>query len=67
MSSIGHATVTDTTNSLVMSRNAHLAVQGMEGVAVIARKTLSMSVASTAPRMSATSSRCWPPTRTRRI
>ena len=32
----GNATVSDTTNSLIMSRNAHLAVQGMEGVAVIA-------------------------------
>ncbi|MBA4798383.1 MAG: mannose-1-phosphate guanylyltransferase/mannose-6-phosphate isomerase [Rhizobiales bacterium] len=32
----GNATVSDTTNSLVMSRNAHLAVQGMEGVAVVA-------------------------------
>jgi mannose-1-phosphate guanylyltransferase len=32
----GHATVSDTKNSLVMSREAHLAVQGMDGVAVIA-------------------------------
>ncbi|KQW29346.1 mannose-1-phosphate guanyltransferase [Rhizobium sp. Root274] len=32
----GNATVSDTTNSLVMSREAHLAVQGMDGVAVIA-------------------------------
>ncbi|KPF46287.1 mannose-1-phosphate guanylyltransferase/mannose-6-phosphate isomerase [Rhizobium sp. AAP43] len=32
----GNATVSDTTNSLIMSRDAHLAVQGMDGVAVIA-------------------------------
>lgn len=32
----GNATVSDTKNSLVMSREAHLAVQGMDGVAVIA-------------------------------
>lgn len=32
----GNATLNDTKNSLVMSRHAHLAVQGMEGVAVIA-------------------------------
>ncbi|MCL6706557.1 mannose-1-phosphate guanylyltransferase/mannose-6-phosphate isomerase [Pseudomonas sp. R2.Fl] len=33
---IGNATVVDSGNSLVMSRNTHLAVQGMEGIAVIA-------------------------------
>ncbi|MCM2400799.1 mannose-1-phosphate guanylyltransferase/mannose-6-phosphate isomerase [Rhizobium sp. S153] len=32
----GNATVIGTRNSLVMSRNSHLAVQGMDGVAVIA-------------------------------
>lgn len=32
----GKATLVNTRNSLVMSRNSHLAVQGMEGVAVIA-------------------------------
>ncbi|MGL3607059.1 mannose-1-phosphate guanylyltransferase/mannose-6-phosphate isomerase [Rhizobium sp. G187] len=32
----GNVTVSDTKNSLIMSRDAHLAVQGMEGVAVIA-------------------------------
>lgn len=32
----GNATVHKTRNSLVMSRNSHLAVQGMDGVAVIA-------------------------------
>ncbi|TBN14794.1 mannose-1-phosphate guanylyltransferase/mannose-6-phosphate isomerase [Agrobacterium cavarae] len=32
----GNVTVRDTTNSLVISRNAHMAVQGMDGVAVIA-------------------------------
>ena len=32
----GNATVHNTTNSLVISRNAHIAVQGMDGVAVIA-------------------------------
>ncbi|UJW74656.1 mannose-1-phosphate guanylyltransferase/mannose-6-phosphate isomerase [Rhizobium sp. SL42] len=32
----GNATVVGTTNSLVMSRHNHIAVQGMEGVAVIA-------------------------------
>jgi mannose-1-phosphate guanylyltransferase len=33
---LGNATVVDTRNSLVMSRTSHLAVQGLEGVAVIA-------------------------------
>ncbi len=32
----GNATVVDTRNSLVMSRDSHIAVQGMDGVAVIA-------------------------------
>jgi mannose-1-phosphate guanylyltransferase len=32
----GNVTLRNTTNSLIMSRNAHLAVQGMDGVAVIA-------------------------------
>ncbi|HEX2146469.1 MAG TPA: mannose-1-phosphate guanylyltransferase/mannose-6-phosphate isomerase, partial [Pseudorhizobium sp.] len=32
----GHATAIDTKNSLVMSRTSHLAVQGLENVAVIA-------------------------------
>lgn len=32
----GNATLVNTRNSLVMSRHAHLAVQGMDGVAVIA-------------------------------
>ncbi|HBF31082.1 mannose-1-phosphate guanylyltransferase/mannose-6-phosphate isomerase [Rhizobium sp.] len=32
----GNVTVRNTTNSLVISRNAHMAVQGMDGVAVIA-------------------------------
>lgn len=32
----GNATVHNTRNSLVISRNSHLAVQGMDGVAVIA-------------------------------
>jgi mannose-1-phosphate guanylyltransferase len=32
----GNATVCNTTNSLLISRNAHIAVQGMDGVAVIA-------------------------------
>jgi mannose-1-phosphate guanylyltransferase len=32
----GHATLVDTRNSLVMSRTSHLAVQGLENVAVIA-------------------------------
>ncbi|MCM2290840.1 mannose-1-phosphate guanylyltransferase/mannose-6-phosphate isomerase [Allorhizobium sp. BGMRC 0089] len=32
----GNATVHDTKNSLVMSRHSHLAVQGLDGVAVIA-------------------------------
>ena len=32
----GHATLVDTTNSLVMSRHGHLAVQGLDNVAVIA-------------------------------
>ena len=32
----GNATLINTRNSLVMSRNTHLAVQGLEGVAVIA-------------------------------
>ena len=32
----GNVTVRDTTNSLVISRHAHMAVQGMDGVAVIA-------------------------------
>ncbi|TCV67931.1 cupin domain-containing protein, partial [Neorhizobium sp. S3-V5DH] len=32
----GHATLVNTRNSLVMSRTSHLAVQGLDGVAVIA-------------------------------
>ena len=32
----GHATLVNTKNSLVMSRTSHLAVQGLDGVAVIA-------------------------------
>ena len=32
----GNATLVNTTNSLVMSRNSHMAVQGMDGIAVIA-------------------------------
>jgi mannose-1-phosphate guanylyltransferase len=32
----GNATILDTKNSLVMSRHGHLAVQGLEGIAVIA-------------------------------
>jgi mannose-1-phosphate guanylyltransferase len=34
--SVGGATLSDTKNSLVISRGAHLAVQGLEGVAVVA-------------------------------
>jgi mannose-1-phosphate guanylyltransferase len=33
---LGNATVVNTRNSLVMSRTSHLAVQGLEGIAVIA-------------------------------
>ncbi len=57
----GNATVSDTTNSLVMSRNAHLAVQGMDGVAVVASEDAVYVGRSTGPRMSATSSSCSPP------
>ncbi|RWX78778.1 mannose-1-phosphate guanylyltransferase/mannose-6-phosphate isomerase [Neorhizobium lilium] len=32
----GNATIMDTKNSLIMSRHGHLAVQGLEGVAVVA-------------------------------